>query len=161
MKTKGFTLVNLAITLIIIGVISVSVVSKIGGAEQAHQEAARLAVSSEIFLSRLTNYYQSSCRQPDFEVSLEKLKQQGLLEDDFSYPQHNLTITKPQTPAAHIHLETTFNDKAVAASFAALKDSAYLIDSDTVRISLLVATQLSSNRHRLVSMKALWGESVC
>ena len=158
MNARGFTLIELMITLAIAGVVSLVLYLTYSSDSERQQAAYHLVKQSDKLLSVSAEYYRSSCREPDFQLTLTKLKEKQLISNDFNFPAHTLRLTSAQTAAAYLHLEITL-DNSVAATFAETHQNARLIDANTVVISIPVASQLLPERQRLVTMKTLWGEN--
>jgi len=160
MKARGFSLIELMITIAIAGIAAVAVYSMLGSGEEQKQEAYQLLKKTDRLLSVSTEYYRSSCRVPDFQLTLNKLKQKQLISNSFTYPDHEMRLTAAQTAAAYLHLEITLNNN-LATHFVAINPKAQAVDANTVVISVPVSAQLLPERERLIAMKTLWGENLC
>lgn len=159
-KQRGFTLIEIMTSLGILGLVAAAVIGSLLMEHERESEAHILTRKSDRLLAKSKAYYRSSCRDADFQLTLNKLKQKQLLDNSFVFPEHQLSITAIQTPAARIHLEITLN-RALMTSFLEANPKAQQLDDDTIRITLPASSQTMPERKRLLSMKALWGESSC
>lgn len=160
MNSRGFTLIELMIVIAILGLLGMAATNAFSDSSDAEQEAYQLLSKTNQLIAASKSYYQSSCNAPDFQLTLNKLKQETSVSNDFTYPAHNLSLTHAGTPKAYLHLQVTIKP-AVAVHFVGMMSGARATATDTVVISVPVATAISSDRDSLVTMKNLWGESLC